>query len=92
MWASVVVAGGLSTCSFLALEHRLKVVHVFKLLHSVWDPPRSGIKPKSPALADGFFTTELLGKPRKLLLKVEKIIELEKSLFSTILDVGKNNQ
>ena len=92
MWASVVVAGGLSTCSFLALEHRLKVMHVFKLLHGLWDPPRSGIKPKSPALADGFFTTELLGNPRKLLLKVEKIIELEKSLFSTILDVGKNNQ
>ena len=27
------------------------------------DPPDPGIKPVSPALAGGFFTTELLGKP-----------------------------
>ena len=28
------------------------------------DPPNSGIKHESPALAGGFFTTEPLGKPR----------------------------
>ena len=27
------------------------------------DLPKLGIKPASPALAGGFFTTELLGKP-----------------------------
>ena len=27
------------------------------------DIPRSGIKPRSPALAEGFFTTEPTGKP-----------------------------
>ena len=27
----------------------------------MWDPPRSGIKPVSPALAEGFFTTEPQG-------------------------------
>ena len=27
------------------------------------DLPNPGIKPKSPVLADGFFTTELSGKP-----------------------------
>ena len=29
-----------------------------------WDPPRSGIKPTSPGLADGFFTTEPPARPR----------------------------
>ena len=31
----------------------------------MWDPPRSGMEPVSPALAVRFFTTELLGKPRR---------------------------
>ena len=30
-----------------------------------WDLPDAGFEPTSPALADGFFTTELPGKPRK---------------------------
>ena len=29
----------------------------------MWDPPGSGIKPSSPALAGRFFTTEPPGKP-----------------------------
>ena len=29
----------------------------------MWDLPGSGIKPVSPALAGGFFTTESPGKP-----------------------------
>ena len=29
----------------------------------MWDLPRSGIKPVSPALAGSFFTTEPPGKP-----------------------------
>ena len=32
-------------------------------LPSSGDPPDPEIKPTSPALAGGFFTTELLGKP-----------------------------
>ena len=28
----------------------------------MWDLPRPGIEPKSPALASGFFSTELPGK------------------------------
>ena len=34
----------------------------------VWDPPRPGIKPLSPALASGFLTTRLPGKPGGLVL------------------------
>ena len=33
------------------------------LLCGMWNPPGSGIKPVSPALAGQFFTTELPGKP-----------------------------
>ena len=39
------------------------------LLHSMWDPPGSGIKPVSPALAGRFFTTEPPGKLSFLVFK-----------------------
>ena len=52
MQASVVVAHGLSSCGARAL-----------LLHSMWDLPGPGLKPMSPALADGFLTTVPPGKP-----------------------------
>ena len=34
-----------------------------QLLHGMWDPPRTGIEPTSPALAGRFFTAEPPGKP-----------------------------
>ena len=37
-------------------------------LRGMWNLPRSGIKPVSPALTGGFFTTEPLGKPPQKLL------------------------
>ena len=37
--------------------------HGALLLHGMWDLPRSGIKPVSPALAGRYFNTELPGKP-----------------------------
>ena len=50
--ASVVAAHGLSSCGTQA-----------ELLHGVWNLPRPGVGPGSPALAGRFFTTEPLGKP-----------------------------
>ena len=38
-----------------------------QLLRSMWDLPGAGIEPVSPALADGFFTTEPPEKPYTLL-------------------------
>ena len=62
--ASVVAARSLSICGPQALEHRLSTYSTWaKLLCSMWDLPRSGIEPISSALASGFFTPELLGKP-----------------------------
>ena len=50
-WASVVVAHRLSGCGTWA-----------QLLHGMWDLPRPGIEPVSPALAGGFLTTAPPGK------------------------------
>ena len=62
--ASVVAACGLSSYGSWALDHRLSSCGAgAKLLSSMWDPPRSGIEPMSPALAGRFFTTEPPGKP-----------------------------
>ena len=46
------------------------------------DLPNSGIEPMSPALAGGFFTTELPGKPFMLLMRNIKFVP---SLFSILL-------
>ena len=64
MQASVIVARGLSSCSFQALECQLNICgEQALLLHSIWDLPRSGVKPVSPALTGRLFTTEPPGKP-----------------------------
>ena len=58
-------ACGLSSCCSWALEHRLsKCGKRAQLLCSMWDRPGSGVKPISPTLAAGFFTTE---PPRRFL-------------------------
>ena len=64
MRASVVVACGLSSCGSWALEHRLSSCSAWaQLLRGVGDPPGPGLELVSPALAGGFPTTALPGKP-----------------------------
>ena len=68
MPASVIVTCGLSSCGAQALEPRLDSCGSWAyLLQGMWDLPRSGIEPVSPALTGGFFTTETLGKPLVLI-------------------------
>ena len=63
--ASVVVARGLSSCVSQALEHRLSSCGTWaSLLHGMWDLPRPGIGPVSPALAGGSLTSVPPGKPQ----------------------------
>ena len=51
---------GFSNCGSRALGHRLGSRGTWAwLLYGTWDLPGSGIKPLSPALAGGYFTTEL---------------------------------
>ena len=60
---SLVVSGGHSPVEVHGLLNTVAFVAEHGLCH-MWNPPRQGIKPVSPALAGGFFTTELPGKPR----------------------------
>ena len=53
---SVVVARGLQTCRLSSCGARAQ------LLCGMWDLPRPGLEPVSPALADGFLTTAPRGK------------------------------
>ena len=63
--ASVVAAHELSSCSSQTLEHRLNSCGAQTyLLRDLWNLPRPGIEPLSPALADGFFASEPPGKSR----------------------------
>ena len=39
----------------------------------MWNLPRSGIEPMSPALAGGFFTTEPSGKPWSTFLLMKRL-------------------
>ena len=53
----------------LVAEHRLQTRRLSscgsraQLLRGMWDPPRPGLEPMSPALAGGFLTTVPPGKP-----------------------------
>ena len=63
-WASVIVTGGLSNCGFLVPEYRVSSCGTqVWLLWGMWDLPRSGMEPMSPALVGGFFTTEPSERP-----------------------------
>ena len=70
-WALAVEAHGLSSCGSLALEHRLSSCGSRAyLLHCMWDLPRLGIEPVSPALVGGFLTTAPPGKSRGVVFKL----------------------
>ena len=62
-WTPAVVTCRLSRCSLRVLEHGLSSCGAqAELLQGMWDLPRQGIKPMSPALAGRFLTT---GPPKK---------------------------
>ena len=63
-------AHGLSSCGSQALECRLSSCGArAQLLCGMWDLPRPGLEPVSPALAGGFLTTAPPGKsPWKIFL------------------------
>ena len=65
----IVVRRPLTIAASLAAEHRLQMRRLSNCgsraqpLCSMWDPPRPGLEPVSPALAGGFSTTAPPGKP-----------------------------
>ena len=70
----ITVRGPLTIAVSLVAEHRLQTRRLSncgsraQLLRGMWDPPRPGLEPVSPALAGGFSTTAPPGKPNRTLL------------------------
>ena len=67
----IAVRGPLTVAASLVGEHRLQMRRLSscgsraQFLHSMWDLPRPGLEPVSPALAGRFPTTAPPGKPLK---------------------------
>ena len=60
---------GFGSCGSRALERRLSSCGARALLlRGMWDLPRPGLEPMSPALAGGFLTTVPPGKPSRVFL------------------------
>ena len=65
----ITVRGPLIIVASLVAEHRLQTLRLSnrgsraQLLHGMWDPPRPGLEPASPALAGRLSTTAPPGKP-----------------------------
>ena len=70
----IAVRGPLTVAASLVAEHRLQMRRLSscgswaQLLRCIWDPPRPGLEPVSPALAGRFSTTAPPGKPSSFLL------------------------
>ena len=71
----IAVRGPLTVAASLIVEHRLRTRRLSncgsraQLLRGMWDLPRPGLEPVSPALAGGFSTTEPPGKPENCFLR-----------------------
>ena len=70
----ITVHGPLTIAASLVAEHRLQTRRLTscgsraQLLRGMWDLPRPGLEPMSPALAGRFSTTAPPGKPTSFLL------------------------
>ena len=68
----IAVHGPLTIAASPVAEHRLQTLRLSncgsraQLLRGMWDLPRSGLEPVSPALAGRFSTTAPPGKPQIL--------------------------
>ena len=68
----IVVCGPLTIAASLVAEHRLQTRRLSncgsraQLLCDMWDLPRPGLEPVSPALAGRFSTTAPPGKPKNM--------------------------
>ena len=74
----IVVHGPLTIATSLVVEHGLQTRRLSncgswaQLLRGLWDLPRPGLEPVSPALAGRFSTTVPPGKPGVFSLELQK--------------------
>ena len=72
----IAVCGPLTVAASLVAEHRLQTCRLSscgsraQLLRGMWDLPRPGLEPVSPALAGGMLTTAPPGKPLYILFHI----------------------
>ena len=75
----------LTIADSLVAEHRLQTCRLSNCgsraqsLRSMWDPPRPGLEPMSPALAGRFSTTAPPGKP--WVFNFDKLVSIERKFF-----------
>ena len=85
----IAVRGPLTIAASLVGEHRLQMRRLSscdtwaELLRGMWDPPRPGLEPVSPALAGRFSTTAPPGKPPSFFFE---------QLFSILLGIQYTQQ
>ena len=94
----IVVRGPLTIVASLVAEHRLQTRRLSncgsraQLLRGMWDPPRPGIEPVSPALAGRFPNTVPPGKPCSGVFLMNKILIVMKTnsviFFSCVVGVS----
>ena len=74
----IAVRGPLTIAPSLVVEHRLQTRRLSNCgsraqpLRGMWDLPRPGLEPVSPALAGGFSTTAPPGKPRGVIFNLRR--------------------
>ena len=84
----IAVRGPLTIAASLVAEHRLQTRRLsncgsrVQLLHGMWDLPRPGLEPVSPALAGRFSTAAPPGKPNLTIFVLHKICLKLQSLAS----------
>ena len=84
----IAVRGPLTITASLVAEHRLQTRRLSncgsraQLLRGMWDLPRPGLEPVSPALAGRLSTTAPPGKPSHMQFKYD--------IFSLALSIGVN--
>ena len=87
----IAMHGPLTIAASLVEEHRLQTRRLSncgsraQLLRGMWDLPRAGLKPVSPALAGRFSTTAPPGKPQLVVFLIFSIIFLFSIVFISAL-------
>ena len=86
----IAVHGPLTIAASLVAEHRLQTRRLSNYgsraqpLRGMWDLPRPGLEPVSPALAGGLPTTAPPGKPLQYLFKGNAVSGLEPVMFVSV--------
>ena len=76
----IAVRGPLTIAASLVAEHRLQTRRLSNCgswaqsLHGMWDPPRPGLEPVSPALAGRLPTTAPPGKPPEMVFILQSLV------------------